>query len=126
MKELDSSFLEVALVDIDRALKENTNLAVFILGVCMIDALAGFYCGKEKPTSEGNTDRFKIFVGKYLYQSIAYWIFRVRLLKKRMMTDFIHSGNPSNKRGSGFPQLLGMIECIAMMRFFLQWGILVL
>lgn len=36
-KELDSSFIEVALVDIDRALKENTNLAVFIYFRCLYD-----------------------------------------------------------------------------------------
>lgn len=34
----------------------------------MINALAGFYGGKEKTTSEGNTDRFKNFVRKYLPQ----------------------------------------------------------
>ena len=78
VKELDSSFLEVALVDIDRALKENTNLAVFILGVCMIDALAGFYGGKEKPTNEGNADRFKNFVKKYLTQYDADDLWEVR------------------------------------------------
>lgn len=78
VKELDASFLDVALVDIDRALKENTNLAVFILGVCMIDALAGFYGGKEKPTSEGNTGRFKTFVRKYLTQYNADDLWEVR------------------------------------------------
>lgn len=78
VKELDSSFQEVALVDIERALNENTNLAVFILGVCMIDALAGFYGGKEKATSEGNTIRFKSFVQKYLPQYGADDLWKVR------------------------------------------------
>lgn len=70
VKELDSSFLALALEDMKRAIdpKVNTNLAVFILGVCLIDALAGFYGGKEKPTNEGNTGRFKNFVKKYLPQ----------------------------------------------------------
>lgn len=78
VKELDSSFVEVALVDIDRALKENTNLAVFILGICMIDALAGFYGGKEKTTSKGNRNRFKNFVRKYLSQYNADDLWAVR------------------------------------------------
>ena len=76
--EIDSSFNDVALVDINRALNENTNLAVFILGVCMIDALAGFYGGKEKPTNDGNSDRFKNFVKKYLAQYNADDLWEVR------------------------------------------------
>lgn len=80
VKELDSSFSVVALEDMRRALdpKVNTNLAVFILGVCLIDALAGFYGGKEKPTSEGNTDRFKNFIRKYLKQYSADDLWEVR------------------------------------------------
>lgn len=70
VEELNSSFSAVALEDIRRALDPNvnTNLAVFILGVCLIDALAGFYGGKEKPISKGNKDRFKDFIRKYLGQ----------------------------------------------------------
>ena len=70
VEELDSSFLKVALEDMKRAIhpEVNTNLAVFILGVCLIDALAGFYGGKEEATSKGNCDRFKNFVKKYLPQ----------------------------------------------------------
>ncbi|TSC73117.1 MAG: hypothetical protein G01um101438_140 [Parcubacteria group bacterium Gr01-1014_38] len=78
VSELDSSFLKVALVDIQRALSENTNLAVFILGVCMIDALAGFYGGKEKLTNDGNADRFKNFARKYLTQYNADDLWEVR------------------------------------------------
>lgn len=70
VQEMDSSFIEVALEDIKRALDPsvNTNLAVFILGVCLIDALAGFYGGKVEPTNDGNKVRFKEFIKKYLKQ----------------------------------------------------------
>ncbi len=90
VKELDSSFLDVAIVDIERALGENTNLAVFILGVCMIDALAGFYGGKEKTTNEGNSDRYKNFVRKYLaqYDSDDLWEVRNGLLHSYVIENY--------------------------------------
>ncbi|MDP3769970.1 MAG: hypothetical protein Q8R40_03485 [bacterium] len=82
VKELDSSFQNVALVDIDRALGENTNLAVFILGVCMIDALAGFYGGKEDKKSGEDGKRFEDFVKQYLpqYEPKDLWDMRNGLL----------------------------------------------
>lgn len=71
VKELDASFLNVALEDIKRSsdIKTNTNLAAFILGSCFIEALAGFYCGQDDPnTRSGSGDRFRKFVRKYLSQ----------------------------------------------------------
>lgn len=74
---LDSSFKKVALEDIQRALDSNTNLAVFILGLCFIEALAGFYCGQTNPSVLGESAKqFKKFVRKYLptYDAKNLWV----------------------------------------------------
>jgi len=72
VKELDSSFLKLAVEDMKRALDANANLAVFILGACFIEALAGFYFGQEYKDDRKNYpksgERFKGFVKKYLKQ----------------------------------------------------------
>lgn len=55
--------------DITRALEAGTDLAVFILGSCFIDAMAGFYCGvTEETMKKGSGDRFKKFSKRYLPQ----------------------------------------------------------
>ncbi len=66
IKILDESFLGVALEDLKRASDSNTNLAVFILGVCFIDSLAGFSYGKKEINDKQDGVRFKKFVEKYL------------------------------------------------------------
>ena len=78
IQALDSSFIKVALEDMARALKENTNLAVFILGVCLIDALAGFRFGKTEKNDKKDGERFKGFVGMYLTQYSANDLWDVR------------------------------------------------
>jgi len=80
VNELDSSFSAVALEDIERVIdpKVNTNLAVFILGVCLIDALAGFRFGKEEKDDKKDGQRFKDFVRIYLTQYDANDLWDVR------------------------------------------------
>lgn len=71
---LDSSFERIALVDMRRALEENTTMVVFILGSCFIEALSGFYFGQisrddrenEKRGIPRSGERFKGFVQRYL------------------------------------------------------------
>lgn len=72
VEKLDASFVKVALEDIKRALDANTNLAVFILGTCFIDALAGFCYGKTKPNDSKDGHRFQNFVKKYKQQLHPY------------------------------------------------------
>lgn len=80
VNELDSSFSTVALEDIKRALDPNVNttLAVFILGVCLIDALAGFRFGKEVKNDKKDGERFKDFVKIYIKQYNANDLWKVR------------------------------------------------
>lgn len=70
LEKLDSSFLKIALGDIKRAshIEVNTTLAVFILGSCLIEALAGFRFGQTRPDQKGSGDRFRKFVKEYLGQ----------------------------------------------------------
>ena len=65
IERLDASFIKIAFEDIKRALDENTTLAVFILGTCLVDALAGFCYGKEKIYDHKDAYRFKKFVERY-------------------------------------------------------------
>ena len=69
VKNLDKAFASIALEDIKRAvhIDTNTTMAVFILGSCFIESLAGFYCGQTDPNSYGKSkDQFVEFVTKYL------------------------------------------------------------
>lgn len=72
VKELDKSFVKVALEDIKRTLDANTNLAVFILGTCFIDALAGFCFGKTETNDHKDGIRFKKFIKKYRKYLLPY------------------------------------------------------
>jgi hypothetical protein len=78
VKKLDEAFVSLALEDINRALhiKTNTTMAVFILGSCFIEALAGFYCGQTDPNLRGKSqDQFVKFVTRYLpkYKPLDLW-----------------------------------------------------
>lgn len=78
VKELDKAFISIALEDINRALHidTNTTMAVFILGSCFIEALAGFYCEQTDPDLRNKSrDQFVKFVTKYLpqYNSQDLW-----------------------------------------------------
>lgn len=89
VKELDSSFVKLALEDIKRALEANTNLGVFILGACFIEVLAGFYFGQEyrddRKNSPKNGERFKKFVKRYLNQ------YNANDLWKSLRCGLVHS-----------------------------------
>lgn len=89
---LDKAFISLALEDINRALNSNTNTAVFILGSCFIEALAGFYCGQTDPNLQGKSrDQFVQFVTKYLpqYNSQDLW--------KSLRNGLVHSYTDKGK-----------------------------
>ena len=90
LEDLDSSFSKVALQDIERSLAENTNLSVFILGVCLIDALAGFRFGKETKYDGQDGPRFKKFVKIYLkeYNANDLWDIRNGLLHSYVVKGY--------------------------------------
>lgn len=57
----------MALEDIKKAsIKGEAKLAGFILGACLIDALAGFYDGVQKKDTGGSGERFKKFVKHFM------------------------------------------------------------
>lgn len=92
VENLNKAFVSLALEDINRALHANTNTAVFILGSCFIEALAGFYCGQINPNSYGKSkDQFVEFVTKYLpkYNSLDMW--------QSFRNGFVHSYTDKGK-----------------------------
>jgi len=70
IKEMDEHLFNWAIGDIEQAsIKGNAKLAGFILCVCFLDAVAGFYAGVNKEeVKHGSGIRFKNFVNKYLKQ----------------------------------------------------------
>lgn len=72
VRELDENLYGFAYKDIKEIISKSvTELAIFILCACFIDAMAGFYFGvtKEKiknKTIIGSGERFKGFVKEYL------------------------------------------------------------
>ena len=98
--------------DIVRAsIEGNAKLAGFILGACLIDALAGFYAGVTKETCKyGSGERFKQFVGKYMtrYDANNLWVdLRCGLVhsyasgKSYAFTDANRAGYHFDKRPDG-------------------------